>query len=210
MTYGELKTLIAGYLHRTDLEDMIPSFIILAQARLNHDITHTVMDTAAAINATVAEPNITLPTGFLHFVRVRAPYQNGYRPLVQQTLEQNAEIIDSREGSVGAPQYYALINMTTAELAPVPEESIVLTCVYRKRLTAFTLAGDTDGVLTAFPNAYLYASLIEASTYVNSDKRIAIWKNLYDIEIARIADADYEARWSDSPRSISNFAADTP
>jgi len=210
MTYGELKSLLTGYLHRSDLETLIPSFILLAQARLNHDIKHVILDTTTTIQAYDSTANITLPTGFLHFVRIRVPYNSSYRSLIQQTLEKNASVIENRNGAEGVPKYYAIINTTTAELAPVPEEDLTLNCIYRKKLTALSASGDTDVVLTAFPNAYLYATMLEATPYIVSDKRIGIWKGLYEGEIQRITDADFEARWSDSSKVISNPMADTP
>jgi len=210
MNYGELKTLLTGYLHRSDLTSMISTFVILAQARLNHDVKHIMLDTTANIAAVTTSSDITLPTGFLHFSRLRVPYASGYRSLTQQTLEQNAAVIESRNGAVGVPKYYAIINMTTAELAPTPQEDVTLVCTYRKKLAAFAVDGDTDVVLTAFPNAYIYACMLEATPYINSDKRVGLWKTLYDEEIMRIEDANFEAQWSDSPRGISNPLADTP
>jgi hypothetical protein len=177
---------------------------------MNHDVKHIMMDASADISVTASNSDITLPTGFLHFTRVQVPFSGGYRTLQQQTLEQNADIREGRNGAVGIPWYYAIVNMTTAELAPTPQEAVTLKCTYRKKLEAFTTDSDTDVVLTSFPNAYLYATMLEATTYINSDKRVVIWTGMYEEEMNRIAEADYEARWSDSPRSISNLTADTP
>jgi len=210
MNYGELKTLLAGYLHRSDLTAMIPNFVTLAQARLNHDIRHIMMNGSSSINAIAGTANITLPSDFLHMVRLQVPYSSGYRTLQQQTLEQNTAFNESYGGGTGDPQYYAIINMTLAELVPTPEENVTLTCVYRRRLAAFTGDTATDDVLTKFPNAYVYAAMVEATPYIQSDKRLGLWKALYDEEMMRIDDVNLEAQWSDSPRSISNPAADTP
>ena len=210
MTYGELKTLLAGYLHRKDLTAMIPNFVTLAQARLNHDIRHIMMNGASSIQAIAGTANITLPSDFLHFVRLQVPNAGGYRSLRQQTLEQNATFNESYGGGTGVPRYYAIVNMRLAELAPTPEESVTLTCVYRRRLAAFSGDTATDDILTAFPNAYVYAAMVEATPYIQSDTRLGLWKALYDEEMMRIDDVNLEAQWSDSPRSISNPAADTP
>jgi len=37
-TYSELKTAVANFLARTDLDDQIPNFIQLAEARLSREL----------------------------------------------------------------------------------------------------------------------------------------------------------------------------
>lgn len=210
MTYGELKTLLAGYLHRSDLTARIPTFVTLAQARLNHDIQHIMMNGKSSIVAIADTADITLPSDFLHMVRLQVPYSSGYRTLEQNTLEQNTTFNEGNSWAKETPRYYAIVNMTLVELAPTPAETVTLTCVYRRKLAAFASDSSTDDVLTAFPNAYVYAAMIEATPFIQSDKRLGLWQSLYDAEMARIEDVSFEAQWSDSPRSISNPAADTP
>jgi len=210
MTYGELKTLLAGYLHRSDLTAMIPNFVTLAQARLNHDIRHITMNGKSSIEAIVNVADITLPSDFLHMIRLQVPYSSGYRTLKQQTLEQNTTFNENNSWGKEVPRYYAIVSSSLAELAPTPVASVTLTCVYRRRLAAFTGDSATDDILTEFPNTYVYAAMVEATPYIQSDKRLGLWKALYDEEIMRIDDVNREAQWSDSPRSISNPAADTP
>jgi len=41
MTFDELKTNIADWLNRTDLTSVIPTFITLAEARLNRQLRTT-------------------------------------------------------------------------------------------------------------------------------------------------------------------------
>lgn len=209
MNYGELKTLLKGYLHRADLTDMIPIFITLAQARLNKEVKHVCMDVSTVIAARASNSSITLPTGFLHMVMLKAPYGSGYTPLEQQTAEQLAAAGGLYE-TPSTPLYYNIINLTTAELLPAPSEDMTLRCIYRKGAVAFVADTDTDVILTNFPNAYLYASLLEATPYIQSDKRLATWGGMYQDEITKISDADFEARWADSTKTISNLSIDTP
>lgn len=211
MNYGELKTMLEGYLHRSDLADMIPSFVLLAQARLNKDIKHLVMEEAADLTTTAGSALVALPEGVLHLSLVRVPDEvAGGTTLDQMTLDQWAGVKERVRGAEGVPTHYAILSPSAILVAPVPEEAITISIIYRKGATAFTADEGTDTLLTTFPGAYLYACMIEAAMYTNSDKRVAIWKGLYDTAIADIADADFEARWSDSAKSISSPTADTP
>lgn len=199
MNYGELKTLLTGYLHRSDLETLIPNFIVLAQARLKIDLKHITMNDTATISVTAGSSSITLPTGFLNFSRIRATYGGSTYSLDQQTLEQNANIL---QGSSGVPKFYAIINMTQGEVAPAPAADTTLSCIYRKGVATFTADSDTDAILTDYPNAYVYAAMIEATPYIRLDKRQPLWTDMYRSFVASLNDASQDAMWSDSPKQI--------
>lgn len=199
MNYGELKSLLTNYLHRTDVEAMIPNFIVLAQARLKLDLKHINMNVSTTISVTAGDPSITLPTGFLNFSRVRATYGGTTYSLDQQTLEQNANVL---QGAGGPPKFYAVINMTQGEVAPAPTEDTTLSCIYRKGVATFTADSDTDAILTDYPNAYVYAAMIEATPYIRLDKRQPLWTDMYRSFVASLNDASQDAMWSDSPKQI--------
>jgi len=209
MNYGELKTLIANYLHRDDLTSTIPTFVTLAQARLNHDIDLTSMQTTDTLTVTAGTTTVALPSDFLELLSIRIPYSGGKRTLQQRSLVQNSQIYESAGGSTAAPTYYARYG-STLELSPTPEADTTLEIVYKQKLAAFSADGDTDTLLTDNPNAYLYASLLEAALYIVDSDLSNAAKGYYDIEIARLIDLNDKAEWSGAPIEQFNLGMDTP
>ena len=61
-TYSELKTAVANFLARTDLDDQIPNFIQLAEARLSRELETRDQEKRATATLTSGDEFIALPT----------------------------------------------------------------------------------------------------------------------------------------------------
>ena len=70
MDYTTLKSVIADYANRQDLETRIPTFIELTEARLNRDIRHWRMVKRA--EAPVVGERFPLPCDWLQTIKVRS------------------------------------------------------------------------------------------------------------------------------------------
>lgn len=62
-TYGQLKTAVATWLKRSDLTDIIPDFIGLAESNIRRDVRCRAMEQIAT--GTLAATTLALPTRFL-------------------------------------------------------------------------------------------------------------------------------------------------
>jgi hypothetical protein len=69
MTFDELKTNIADWLNRTDLTSVIPTFITLAEARLNRQLRTTNQYTRADIST--SDQYLSMPSDFLEMRHIR-------------------------------------------------------------------------------------------------------------------------------------------
>lgn len=236
MNYGQLKAAITGYAHRTDLVAMVPTFVLLAQARLNLSIDSVLMNAVTQLPVYAGNTYVLLPTGYLEGIAVRygtrsamldpgglpiinpdgtpalnpvAGAVNGQRPLMQQSLQQNAEDFYNENGAPGNPTRYAVTGLHF-ELNRVPVEDAALYVAYRRSLTAFVEDEDTDVILTRFPGVYLYGALLEVATFTREDKRIGLWSSLYEAEIGKINDLSDKTEWSGAPTQIKSIGMSTP
>jgi hypothetical protein len=207
MDYGTLKTLLASYLHRDDLTATIPTFITLAQARLNHDIDLMSMHTTASLAVVASVKEIALPTDFLEMLSVRVPYEGGFRVVEQRSLAQNGQVFESQLGATGAPRYFARYG-TTLEVSPLPEEATTLEIIYKQRLTPFVSDTDTDDMLTYNPNIYVYGAMLEAMPFLKDPN--TKWQELYLGEVERLNEQNDDQQWSGGPIQIFNLGTDTP
>ena len=103
--YGQLKALITKRLGRTNLGDVIPDFVALAESRFytgSRDLDVTVPPLRInAMLATEAESLASLPAGFLSLERLLVNDGAGLRPLTYVTPERFAELAPT-----GFARYY--------------------------------------------------------------------------------------------------------
>ena len=62
MNYAELQTTVADWLHRADLSGVLPTFIKLAESRINRDLR--VDEMVKVVAGSMTDSTITLPNDF--------------------------------------------------------------------------------------------------------------------------------------------------
>jgi len=205
--YGELKTEVEDYTHRTDLTAKVPLFIQLAESRINSDLEDFAMESRASYTVPGGQRFTTLPSDMRKLMNVEIAVSGGRRLLMPLSQAQ----IDSIHAFVttGVPTNYALTG-DQMELQPTPGENTEVEIFYQYRLAGFSDDADTNAILTKFPNIYLYASLLEYALYVQADERIPPFRDAYGAEVARINDEAYERQMSGGPLQIINLGTSTP
>lgn len=194
MNYGELKTLIKDYLHRSDMDTRIPGFIVLAQARMSRDLQVLEMEHTGTVTTIAGDDTADVPTGMTRLIRINMP---GVGPLEQTTAEDIA--VRNAGGSTGNPRLYARY-ADKFLLSPIPGSEIALPVLYASRLLNFSDDSDTDDLLTNNPNIYIYAAMLEALPFL-VDKN-PIWREAYGAEVSGLNAQAEEARWSGGPIGI--------
>lgn len=181
MNYADLKTAVAGWLNRTDLTAIIPTFITLAEDRIflgsaDLDIpalqVSAMLTTSGTFAATFANP---LPSTWTDLKRVSwfldatVKYPLEYLP---------QERIGVYEGVSDRPQYYS-IRGNTIIFGPTFTNPVEV--LYYSRPAAMSADVDQNFLLAAAPSVYLYGTLWEAAIYLKDDvaaKRYAVaYKN---------------------------------
>jgi hypothetical protein len=173
MTYTELLTAITLYSKRTDLAAMLPTFIELAETRLNRFLR--VREMEGSVGGTISPVNeLALPADF---GSMKAIWAVGYERsrLQPQTLE---TVIGTGRIS-GVPMLYAV----TSSALRLDGTGDVLG-VYFKRLPALATNG-SNWLSTAHPDAYLFTALSELHAYVQDATQTAF----YDAKAREVMDA---------------------
>jgi len=205
MNYGELKTLIAGYLHRADQTDNIITFITLAQARVNRDLD--VPEMVSRTTQSVRTRYVTLPADLRRLMDVQIAVRGGRKSLMPMSASQ----MDTEHGQVvsGEPNNYC-IRGKEIELQPTPDSAHTLELLYLHRLAALSADSATNDILTDNPNIYVYASMIEASPFIHADERMPVWKDLYKEEVSRLNEEAEDRALSGGPLQIMQLGTSTP
>lgn len=193
--YVQLKQDIADWLNRTDLQDQIPVFIRLAEARLNRDLRVRQMIERAVAFTDSNDNFVTLPGDWLEARQIRVDVAGKLHPLEYFTLEE----IGANEKRLvsGRPRFFNLTG-NRLEIFPPPPNNTEIEMVYYSRIPALSDEVESNWLLNLFPDVYLYGSLTHTAAYLKDDERIAVWGSLY-------ASAIEEIRLDDGRASHSSF-----
>lgn len=195
-TYSALQTAIADFLNRDDLTSVIPTFIELCEADLNRKVRHWRQE--KRVSQTLDTQYSELPADFLQAIRYYITSDNT-SPL---ELISQGEMLERRQNtrdSQNKPAYYA-ITAGEIEVYPTPDGSYTAELYYYSRLTA--LSSSANWLLTYFPDAYLYGSLVHAAPYLADDARISVWAALYQSAIDGINAESEQSKFGGSGRRL--------
>lgn len=158
MTYSDLKTAIADFLHRTDLTTQIPNFIERAEAALFREIN--VKDLRVSTTGTTTGEYVTLPADFSEVVRLTCTYSG-----TEYDLDYGSQPVDY---TMTAPKYFALENNKLRIFGSSTGQAYTL--YYTPKVSALSVSNTTNWLLTNAPDLYLYASSLEAARYSRDEQ----------------------------------------
>lgn len=188
-TYAELKSAIADWLNRDDLDAVIPNFISLAEAHFNRTMRHRKMVTRS--DATLDTPYFAVPADWLENIRFQLN-TNPVTPLLYVTPEQAAEERQKYNAS-GQPLFFSMVG-EQFQVVPSPDTSYDAELLYYAKIPALSDSNTTNWLLTESPDVYLYGSLVQSAPYLKEDERISVWAGLYQQFVDDMMLADERAR----------------
>lgn len=175
-TYAELQTSIASWLQRADLTARIPDFITLAESQLSTDLDTYWQVARATCSTTADDQYITLPDDVLQIKGLLLTNGDTTKPL--KLLSLTALSSTYTDGSAGLPVAYAQVG-NQLKIGPIPDAIYTMELIYKQRIPALADNNTTNWLLTNFPNAYLWASLLAAQPFIINDPRLATFGQLY-------------------------------
>lgn len=187
--YGTLKTAVADYINRKDLTARIPDFISFGEG----DIFRGFMTRTGNISLRC---RINIESADLVPVDGVMAIPSNYRELISATMADrflqpmSEQFYNKARLYTGQTSAYAQIDDNWRQY-PQSDTDDTFDVRYFADYTG-TLVNDTDTnpVLTALPELYLFAALAEAETYIKNDARAATWGNKLESNI-RGCNADY-------------------
>lgn len=177
--YSELKTEVRAWLHRSDLDSKIPSFIYLGEWRLARDLRVTPLMNEWPLTIGAGGDRDSLPPEFIEAVKVkRADNGQELQYLPPQTID--------RVPAAASPWAYTLIG---TKLHVVPSPWVTggeIRLLHFWKQYPLSDANPTNWYLLNAPGALLYASLLEAEPHMKNDARVELWKAAYDVDVGAI------------------------
>ena len=192
-TYSELKTAVADFLNRSDLTTAIPNFIALAEASLNRRMRAPEMVTRATVTVDAEYEN--RPADWLETIR----YQINTNPItvLEFVTPQEASIQQTKFSASGVPMFFSTVG-TQFQHVPAPDGSYTGELMYYARVSGLSDANTSNWLLTANPDIYLYATLVQSAPYLKEDERIGVWAGILDRLMAEYEVAEQRAKTGSS------------
>ena len=181
--YDDLITMVGSWIHRTDLTAVIPTFIALAESRMNNDLDIRQADKLATLTTTGGINTVTLPTDFKE-MRSLSMDSSGITIVLDNMP---VGLMTQRWGSntSSMPRSFA-IRGSNLVLAPIPDSAYSLTLDYFANITPLSAINPTNDVLVNYPDMYLHAILIYAGQYIRDTELVSGMESLYAADIARV------------------------
>ena len=152
MTYAELKSNIANFLNRSDLTDVIDTFIDSTESEFNRRLRVKGMIKRAT--ATLDSQYISVPTDWLEAINIQID-SGDFSPLFQQSIESLDVYRKSNDNVTGQPIYFALVD-DSIEFAPTPDGSYTVQLTYYGKIDALSDSNTSNFLYLVWYEIYLY------------------------------------------------------
>lgn len=182
---ASLSAAIASYMHRTDLGAITDTFIDFATKRLSRDL-RVAENEVNTVLTVVADP-MPLPLDFKQMRQISYAGGGAQIALRAASLSQIARY--SKAG--GGAAFYAV---TGRHLLVAPARIGDFNIIYFAALPALVSDDDTNDVLAAHSNLYLYACLMEAFVYAQDTDGYLLAKQNYTQELKEANNSAESAR----------------
>ena len=187
--YAELQSAMSDFLNRDDLTAVLPTFIRLAESRMDRDLRHYRQEVRST--AVLSAQYNAIPTDYLRPIRLQIldGSTSPVEPIsTAQMLEGISALLSLRQGATeflivastveSGLSSYAL-TAGGIELYPTPNMAYNASLVYYGRIAALSTSNTVNWLLTEAPDAYLYGALVHSAPYLKDDGKVALWDGLY-------------------------------
>lgn len=158
MDYAQLVAAVGDLAHRTDLTSTIPTFVTLAEAKLNRSLRVRQMEVALPATP-ITDNEITLASDIVDVKSLWVPGREG-SPLEAQPFE---AVLSS--GLTGEPTRYCRVGPTKLFINGGGE---VQGYLYQKIL-ALSDSQPSNWLLASHPDVYLYGAMVQLAIYTKDD-----------------------------------------
>ena len=185
-TYATLVQAIKDWTQydETSFNSNIDTFIQNAEERILFAVDLTVFRKNQTGNTTNGNKYLIVPSDYLSSFSLSVTANGSTYFLLQKDVEYLQEY--NPTGTTGVPKYYAVFDINTFLLAPVPNSSYSVELHYYYRPASIT-TGASTWIANYGQEALLYGSLIEAYTYMKGEPDlISLYEKRFNEALMRL------------------------
>ena len=203
-TYADLKSAVADWLERADLDARIPDFIRLAESRINRMMDVRTVESDAALTGVPGSRFIPLPTGFreaetLWLLRSGAVRREPLRATMPELM--------SSDTVPRVPVSWCVDGSNIAFECPCDQAySFVLRMLSELRLSDTVT---TNLILQNYPDLYLFGACLEAGPFLRDNDLLTIFDTRFQAALAEAKNKEFRAKalttLSTEPGQLTNY-----
>jgi hypothetical protein len=204
---ADLVATIEDYLERADLDMRIPTFLRLAEVRLDRRLN--LAENEATVDLPLVSGASPLPDDYRAWRALTGPCGESFDFLSPHVFTETFR--GRRQPDFGGGAFTILGSVSFEDIegsleswtfglgnpfvhvAPIPTGSVRL--VYRQGIPPLSEDRPSNWLLERHPDLYLYAALMEAAPFLRNDSRISTWSGMLEAALSDLADLDRDARW---------------
>ena len=188
-TYATLVQAIKDWTKydETTFNDNIDTFIKNTEERILFAVDLTVFRKNQTGNLTASNKYLAVPSDYLSSFSLSVTSDNTTSFLLQKDVEYLQEY--NPTGGTGVPKYYAIFDVNTFLLAPIPSSNYAVELHYYYRPASITTDANT-WMANYAQEALLYGCLIEAYTFMKGEQDLI---------------AQYEKRFNEALSRLKNY-----
>jgi hypothetical protein len=192
--YGELVSAVSSWMRgRSDIATVIPDFVALFEACANRTLRVRQQETAGTI--TMSSGVGTVPTDYLAWKRCTWPGDTGMQLEYVHPDWRRAAYPTQPSGT---PKVFT-IEGSSIITSPYDSNNTSLNFLYYAKVPGLQ-ANTTNWLMTAYPDVYLFGTLVEANAWDLNAEHAALWKARRDELLEEIGKLDMHTRGPSAPR----------
>ena len=177
-TYAELKSSVADWLARTDLDSVIPDFIGNAERAIFHDSRSRIPP---------LEKKVVLTIDSEGFAGIPSDYLEGITMLCDDVPIQRISLAKLRGyGSQSGKARYFARETFMFKFFPIPDSNYQIELIYYHQPSALSDSNTSNILFDQAPEAYLYGALIEGAKYLGQDD--SRWQERYQTALNKLTE----------------------
>lgn len=198
-TYNGLCDAVADYLGRDDMTERIPTFISLAERRMNRELRLRVMERRAETDVLSGQSAVPLPWrrqagNWDVFLEMRdLTWQDKDGQTVNLCYFPPDTYGQSR--AAGRPEGYTIIGRDLF-LLPAPDAAGKLYLTYYAEIEPLGGSQPDNAVLLMFPDLYLYGALVESGPFTRGSVPLETWTQYYSAARQKAEANEQRARFT--------------
>lgn len=192
LTYNSLVNDVKIYLERTNdtaLADQIPRFIMLAENRLASELKVLGEQTPVTGSLTANSSTLPKPSHWRAMTSLNITTSTGRKAVLPRSYEYCSLYWPDRTAT-GEPRFYADYDYDNILIVPTPSSAYSFEMMYYARVSPLDMATQTNWFTVNAPQLLLYASMLEAHTFLKNWDQVDTWQKLYDRAMAAITHED--------------------
>ncbi|MGH8717022.1 MAG: phage adaptor protein [Burkholderiales bacterium] len=191
--FGELKTAISNWSHRTDLTAILPDFVSLAEARIGNELDFREFESESNLIAIIGSRYIALPVSATLFIRPIELWLTTYVP--RESVAYIGAYHMPVSVASGIPNFWTVDSGARLAFDTIADRAYTYTFRYvAKPALGSGEDGGTNWLLNSDPEIYLYGSLMEVALYTRDTDAFAMWTSNYQKAMNLLRQREHRAK----------------